>query len=94
MSGIQAALAITVLTAFLGGIPAGVILIASLASRREDRLHSLAGAAPDAVCRGTRQLIGAHTMRGGPRPDRPRPGPGTGTGRGHHGRPRCGEAEW
>ena len=94
MSSIQAAAAIMALTAFLSGVPIGVILIASLASRREDRLHSLADAPPDAACDGTRQLIGAHTMRSGFRADRLRRGPDTENGCGYHGGPHGTETEW
>ncbi|HLH81727.1 MAG TPA: hypothetical protein VKV38_00540 [Trebonia sp.] len=66
MSGTEAAVAIFLLIAFIGGAVLGVVAIVSVASRREDRLHSLTGEAPDAVCRGTRRLIGAGTRGGWP----------------------------
>jgi hypothetical protein len=65
MGGIGAVFAIFLLIAFLGGILIGVIVIASLASRREDDLHSLTGKAPDSACEGTRRLTGAHTRGSG-----------------------------
>lgn len=65
MGSFGAVLAIFLLIAFLGGIFIGVIVIASLASRREDDLHSLTGEAPDHVCEGTRRLTGAHTRGSG-----------------------------
>ena len=52
MSGIAVAVAIFLLVAFIGGVVLGVVVIVSVASRREDRLFSLTGEAPDAVCRG------------------------------------------
>ena len=65
MGSIGAVVAIFLLIAFLGGIFIGVIVIASLASRREDNLHSLTGEAPGPVCEGTRRLTGAHTRGDG-----------------------------
>jgi hypothetical protein len=65
MGSIGAVFAIFLLIAFLGGIFIGVIMIASLASRREDDLHSLTGEAPGPVCEGIRRLTGAHTRGGG-----------------------------
>ena len=66
MSGIAVAVAIFLLVAFIGGIVLGVVVIVSVASRREDRLFSLTGEAPDAVCRGARRLVGAGTRGGWP----------------------------
>lgn len=66
MSGIAVAVAIFLLVAFIGGVVLGVVVIFSVASRREDRLFSLTGKAPDAVCRGARRLVGAGTRGGWP----------------------------
>lgn len=66
MSGIGVAVAIFSLVAFIGGVVLGVVVIVSIASRREDRLYSLTGEAPDAVCRGARRLMGAWTRGGWP----------------------------
>jgi hypothetical protein len=65
MGSIGAVFAIFLLIAFLGGMFIGVIVIASLASRREDDLHSLTGEAPGPACEGTRRLTGAHTRGSG-----------------------------
>lgn len=61
MSGLEAAVAIFLLIAFIGGVVIGVVVIVSIASRREDRLFSLTGQAPDAVCRGARRFTGVWT---------------------------------
>jgi hypothetical protein len=66
MGGIEVAVAMVILFAFAIGITIGVVLIVSVASRREDKLHSLWGEAPDAACRGVRRLVGAGVMGGGP----------------------------
>jgi hypothetical protein len=66
MSGIAVTVAIFLLIAFIGGAVLGVVMIVSVASRREDRLYSLTGEAPDAMCRGARRLIGAGTRGGWP----------------------------
>jgi hypothetical protein len=66
MSGIAVAVAIFLLAAFIGGVVLGAVLIVSVASKREDRLFSLTGEAPDAVCRGARLLTGAGTRGGWP----------------------------
>jgi len=58
MSGMEAVAAIMVLVGFLGGVMTGIIVIVSVASRREDRHYSLTGKAPDATCEGTRWLAG------------------------------------
>jgi hypothetical protein len=68
MSGIEVVAAMVILFAFAIGIVIGVVAIVSVASRREDRLYSLWGEAPDAACRGARRLVGVW-VRGG-RPDR------------------------
>jgi hypothetical protein len=65
MGSIGVVFAIFLLIAFLGGVLIGVIVITSLASLREDRLHSLTGEAPGPACEGTRRLTGAHTRGGG-----------------------------
>jgi hypothetical protein len=58
MSGIEVVVAIFLLIAFISGAVIGVVVIVSVASRREDRLYSLAGEAPDAMCRGARRFMG------------------------------------
>lgn len=73
MGGIDAGVAILLLIALVGGISIGIVVIVSLASRREDRLYSLDRNAPDAACRGARRLTGV-TMRG-PRAWEDGPGP-------------------
>lgn len=68
MSGIEVVAAMVILFAFAIGIAVGVVLIVSIASRREDRLCSLWGAAPDTACQGVRRLVGIWVR--GDRPDR------------------------
>jgi hypothetical protein len=65
MGNIGAVVAILLLVAFLGGVFIGVIVIASLASRREDHLHTLTGEAPSPACEGTRRLTDAHAYGSG-----------------------------
>lgn len=60
MSGIEAL--ILVFIVFAAGVLIGVVVIASLAYRREDRQGSLHGRAPDAACQGTRRLTGVGTI--------------------------------
>lgn len=67
MGGIDVGVAILLLIAFIAGVMGGIVIAASVASRREDRLGSLTGAAPDRTCGGARLLIGAG-VRGGPSP--------------------------
>jgi hypothetical protein len=57
MSGIQAAHALEILAIFLGGIALGVLVIVSIAIKREERRRSLRGAAPDLVTHGARILV-------------------------------------
>ena len=60
MGGIDVGeVAILILIVFIAGAMGGVILIVSLASRREDRRYSLTGEAPDSACAGARWLTGA-----------------------------------
>ncbi len=66
MNGLEAAVAIFLLIAFISGTLIGVVVIVSIASRREDRRYSLAYEAPDAVCRGARRLLGVGTRGGRP----------------------------
>ncbi len=68
MSGIEVGTAMVILFTFAIGTVIGVVLIVSIASRREDRLLSLWGAAPDTACRGVRRLMGIWVR--GDRPDR------------------------
>lgn len=56
MGSIGALAAILLLAGFLGGIAVGIMVIVSVASRREDARYSLGGEAPDAACRGARRL--------------------------------------
>jgi hypothetical protein len=58
MSGVEATDAIAILAIFLGGIVIGVVVMVSVAVRREDRRLSLGRAAPDVATRGARMLIG------------------------------------
>jgi hypothetical protein len=62
MGELEAAVAILLLIAFLGGIVMGVVVVVSLASRREDRRYSLTGDAPDPLCQVTRLLTGASVI--------------------------------
>lgn len=63
MSNADALMAIVLLAVFLGGVAAGVVLIASAASRCEDRWYSMRGEAPNAACRGARRLTGTTWIR-------------------------------
>jgi hypothetical protein len=62
MSGVEAAVAIFLLIAFIGGAVIGVVVIVSVAARREDRMFSLTREAPDAMCRGARRVVGLWTL--------------------------------
>jgi hypothetical protein len=64
MGSIEVVAAMVIVFAFALGITIGVVLVASFASRREDRLMSLWGEAPDAACGGVRRLVSAG-VRGG-----------------------------
>ena len=55
MAGVVVASAVS---AFLGGLVIGVIVVIAIAVRREDRCYSLAGDAPDRLSRNTRRLTG------------------------------------
>lgn len=68
MSSIEVAAGMGILGVFILGIAIGIVLIVSFASRREDRLYSLWGAAPDPACQGARRLLGVWVR--GARPDR------------------------
>jgi hypothetical protein len=65
MNGISVVVEILFLIAFLFGITFGIVLTASLASRREDKEKSLTSEAPDAACLGTRWLVGAGSRGSG-----------------------------
>jgi hypothetical protein len=71
MGSIEVAAAMGILVAFAMGILIGVVLVVSFASRREDRLYSLWGEAPDPACRGVRRLVGAGVIGGRPLSDSP-----------------------
>ena len=66
MNSVEVAAAIVILVAFAIGIVIGVVLVVSFASRREDRLNSLWGEAPDPACRSVRRLVGAGVLGGRP----------------------------
>jgi hypothetical protein len=57
MNGVEATVAIAILAFFLGGIVFGVLVIVSMASKREDRRRSLSGAAPDLAAQAARTLL-------------------------------------
>lgn len=85
MGGIDAGVAILLLIALVAGISIGIVVVVSIASRREDRLYSLDGKAPDPACRGARWLTGVTTR--GPRAwedTGPRPGSEDTRGQGWH----------
>lgn len=63
MGGIGVGVAILLLSAFIAGVVAGIVVVVSVASRREDRLLTLTRAAPDTACRGARVLVGAGIRR-------------------------------
>lgn len=58
MSGSAATVAYVMLAVFFGGVTLGVVAMVAVAVRLEDRLNSLAGAAPSPVARGARRLTG------------------------------------
>jgi hypothetical protein len=58
MSGMDAAEAIVLLAIFLGGVVLGLLVVVSLAIKREDRGFTLTQQAPDAAARGARLLTG------------------------------------
>jgi hypothetical protein len=64
MGGVEVVVAMVIVFAFALGIAIGVVLVASFASRREDRLMSLWGEAPGPACGGVRRLVSAG-VRGG-----------------------------
>ena len=68
MSSVEVAAGMGILGVFILGIAIGIVLIVSFASRREDRLYSLWGKAPDPACQGARRLLGVWVR--GARPDR------------------------
>lgn len=82
MNGIGVAVAILFFTAFLFGVTFGIILMVSLASRREDKKRSLVATPPDAACRGARWLVGAGSRGDGFAFSGPRPGERSGHGEG------------
>ena len=64
MGSVEVVVAMVIVFAFALGIAIGVVLVASFASRREDRLMSLWGEAPGPACGGVRRLVSAG-VRGG-----------------------------
>jgi hypothetical protein len=68
MSVLEVAAGMGILGIFILGIAIGIVLIVSFASRREDRLYSLWGKAPDPACQGARRLLGVWVR--GARPER------------------------
>lgn len=68
MSSMAVAVGIGILGVFVLGVAIGIVLVVSFASRREDRLYSLWGEAPDPACKGARRLLGVWVR--GARPER------------------------
>ena len=64
MGSVEVVVAMVIVFAFALGTAIGVVLVASFASRREDRLMSLWGEAPGPACGGVRRLVSAG-VRGG-----------------------------
>jgi len=64
MGSVEVIAAMVIVFAFALGTAIGVVLVASFASRREDRLMSLWGEAPGPACGGMRRLVSAG-VRGG-----------------------------
>jgi hypothetical protein len=58
VGGISGGLALAILAVFLIGVAFGVVIIAAVASRREDRFRSFTGPAPDTATRGARRVFG------------------------------------
>jgi hypothetical protein len=61
------AVAIGMALVFATGVILGFLLTISMASRREDRLGTLTGQAPDAAARGARRLYGVGLSNIAPR---------------------------
>jgi hypothetical protein len=55
---VNGGLAVAILAVFLIGVALGVVIVAAVASRREDRFGSFTGPAPDATTRGARRVFG------------------------------------
>lgn len=68
MSSTDALLAIMLLVGFLGGVMLGIIVIVSIASRREDAQYSIDREAPDTACRGARRLNQAWVLGNAEKP--------------------------
>jgi len=66
MGSVEVAVAMVIVFAFALGMAIGVVLIVSFASRREDRLNSLWGEAPDPASAGVRRLVSASALGGLP----------------------------
>jgi hypothetical protein len=66
MGSVEVVVAMVIVFAFALGIAIGVVLVASFASRREDRLMSLWGEAPGPACGGVRRLVSAGVRGGAP----------------------------
>jgi hypothetical protein len=58
VGGISGGLGLAILAVFLIGVAFGVVIIAAVASRREDRFRSFTGPAPDTATRGARRVFG------------------------------------
>ena len=58
MGGIEAGEVIALLAIFLGGVVLGLLVVVSMAIKREDRGFTLTQQAQDAAARGTRVLTG------------------------------------
>jgi hypothetical protein len=72
MGGIEAGEVIALLAIFLGGVTFGVLVIVSMAIKREDRRSTLtrrsnlSWRAPDAAARGARLLTGVGSRNASP----------------------------
>lgn len=66
MGSTEVVAAMVIVFAFVLGTAIGVVLVASFASRREDRLMSLWGEAPGPACGGMRRLVSAGVRGGAP----------------------------
>jgi hypothetical protein len=66
MGSTEVVAAMVIVFAFALGTAIGVVLVASFASRREDRLMSIWGEAPGPACGGVRRLVSAGVRGGAP----------------------------
>jgi hypothetical protein len=69
MGGIEAGEVIALLAIFLIGVVLGLLVVVSMAIKREDRKLTLTQQAPDAAARGTRVLTGVGSRDISPPPE-------------------------